>query len=61
MKYILLILLAISCNSSQIQLLSLNKIQKIKSIDKIETCIWISTSIICVSKNVGILYLNITT
>jgi hypothetical protein len=58
MKYILLILLAISCNSSQIQLLSLNKI---KSIDKIETCIWISTSIICVSKNVGILYLNITT
>jgi|LakMenEpi03Aug12_release.lakeMendotaPanAssembly.Ray.scaffolds.fasta_scaffold689418_1 hypothetical protein len=56
-KYMLLILLAISCNSSQIKLLSLNKIQKQQSFDNIKTCILISS---CLSKNVGIFYLNIT-
>ena len=52
MKYMLLILLAISCNSSK--LLSLKRQQ---SFDNIKTCIWISS---CLSKNVGIYYLNIT-
>jgi hypothetical protein len=56
MKIILLAIL-ILCDSSQIQLSSLNKIQKQKLFDRIETSIWIS---MCLSKNAGIYYMNIT-